>query len=246
MAILASDHARSFKSVDRRQAILRRFEVLKHLSEEDLDEMAQHFFWVSVRAGKQILLANEVSSDVHFIIAGKVKLLLYSATEGKPVLLATMGASAMFGELAAIDGLPRLATVEAVEDCEFACLPREQFQRFLGLYPAFSSGVIRHLAAHVRSLTDRVYEFSTLRVQGRVYAELLRLAKLAGEREGKALLAPAPLLADMAAQVSTHREAVSRVISRLQDRGILRREGSSIHILDADGLRRLLEGMKGE
>jgi len=231
---------------DHRTSIFKRFEVLKTLSADALDDLAAAFSWTSAPSGKQIVLANESSSDLYFVVNGKVRVLLYSAVEGKPVLFATLGAFEMFGEIAAIDGMPRSATVEAIEDCVLAVLPREQFLRFIHAYPAFSLAVMKQLAAQVRLLSDRVYEFSTLGVQARVYAELLRIAALAGEQNGQALLSPAPLLVDLAARVSTHREAVSRVISRLQENGIIRREGANIRVLEIDRLRRMLIEEKGE
>jgi len=231
---------------DHRTSIFKRFEVLKNLSSDALDDLAAASSWTSAPSGRQIVLANERSSDVYFVVAGKVRVLLYSAMHGKPVLFATLGAFEMFGEMAAIDGMPRSATVEADEDCILAILPRDQFLRLVHAYPAFSFAVMKQLTAHVRRLSDRVYEFSTLGVQARVYAELLRLAALAGEENGQALLSPAPLLLDLAARVSTHREAVSRVISRLQDNAILRREGTNIRVLEIDRLRRLLIEAKGE
>ncbi len=206
---------------DHRTSIFKRFEVLKTLADDALDDLVAASSWISVPPGKQIVLANEPSSDVYFVVKGKVKVLLYSAQHGKPVLFATLGAFEMFGEVAAIDGMPRSATVEAEGDCILAILPREQFLRFINAYPAFAFAVMKQLTAQVRRLSDRVFEFSTLGVQARVYAELLRLAVLAGEENGQVLLAPAPLLLDLAARVSTHREAVSRVISRLQEDGIL-------------------------
>ncbi len=231
---------------DIRTSLLKRFEVLKELSAGAVGDLAAACSWASVPSGKQIVLANEPSADVYFILTGKVRVLLYSAVEGKPVLFAALGAFEMFGEMAAIDGGPRSATVEADEDCTFAILPRDQFLRLIGAHPPFALAVMKQLAAQVRRLSDRVYEFSTLGVQARVYAELLRIAALAGEENGQALLSPAPLLVDLAARVSTHREAVSRVISRLQDKAILRREGPNIRILEIDRLRKLLLEEKGE
>ncbi len=231
---------------DYRISIFKRFEVLKDLSADAVDALAAACTWTSAPSGKQIVLANEPSCDVYFIINGKVRVLLYSAVEGKPVLFATLGAFEMFGEMAAIDGRPRSATVEAEEDCTLAVLAREQFLRLIHTCPAFSVAVMRQLAAQARRLSDRVYEFSTLGVQARIYAELLRIAALAGDDNGQTLLSPAPLLADLAARVSTHREAVSRVISRLQDNGIVRREGANIRVLDIGRLRKLLLEEKGE
>ncbi len=232
--------------LDDRISIFKRFEVLKSLPSCAFDDMAQNSSWHIAPSGKQIVLANETSSEVYFIADGKVRVLLYSAAQGKPVLFSTLGPFEMFGEMAAIDGQPRSATVEAVEDCTLAALPREQFLRLVRAYPDFAFAVMKHLAARVRCLTDRVYEFSTLSVQARIYAELLRLAVLNGEQNGQALLSPAPLLVDFAARISTHREAVSRVIRRLCASGILRREGLDIRILDIDRLRRLLHEEKGE
>jgi CRP/FNR family transcriptional regulator, cyclic AMP receptor protein len=231
---------------DDRASIFERFDLFKDLPAAALDDLARTCIWQSAKAGKQILLAKESSSEVYFVVEGKVRILLYSALEGKAVLFTTLGRFDMFGEMAAIDGNPRSATVEAEDDCTLAILPREHFQRLVQAYPAFSFAVMKHLAAQVRRLTERVYEFSTLSVQARVHAELLRLAALAGEADGQALLSPAPILVDLAARVSTHREAVSRVISRLQEKGIVRREGADIRILALDRLRSLLMEEKGE
>ncbi len=229
-----------------RASLFKRFEILKELPGDALDDLARSCSWHSASAGRQIVLANEPSNEVYFVAAGKVKVLLYSAVEGKPVLFTTLGPCQMFGEMSAIDGMHRSATVEAEQDCTLAILPREQFHRLISVYPAFSFAVMKQLAAQVRRLSDRVYEFSTLGVQARVHAELLRLAILAGEQNGQALLSPAPLLADFAARISTHREAVSRVISRLQDNGMVRREGADIRVLDMGRLRKLLLEEKGE
>jgi CRP/FNR family transcriptional regulator, cyclic AMP receptor protein len=232
--------------LDDRSSIFERFDLFRDLPAAVLDDLARSCAWQSVKAGKQILLAKESTSDVFFVVEGKVRILLYSAVEGKPVLLTTLGRFHMFGEMAAIDGNPRSATVEAEEDCTLAILSKEHFHKLVHAHPAFSFAIMKHLAAQVRRLTERVYEFSTLSVQARVHAELLRLAALASEGEGQALLSPAPLLVDLAARVSTHREAVSRVISRLQEKGIVRREGADIRILSLSRLRNLLMEEKGE
>jgi CRP/FNR family transcriptional regulator, cyclic AMP receptor protein len=232
--------------LDDRSTLFERFDILRDLPPAALDDLSRACIWLSVKAGKQILLAKEPSSEVYFVAEGKVRVLLYSAAEGKPVLFTTLGPFEMFGEMAAIDGNPRSTTVEAEEDCTLAILPPEHFHRLIQAYPAFAFAVMKRLAGLVRRLTERVYEFSTLSVQARVHAEFLRLAALAGERDDQALLYPAPLLVDLAARVSTHREAVSRVISRLQEKGIVRREGAGIRILSLDRLRNLLIEEKGE
>ena len=89
-------------------------------------------------------------------------------------------------------------------------------------------------------------EFSTLVVQNRIHAELLRLAADAGYRSGQGLLSPAPSLSDIANRISTHREAVSRELSRLGSIGLLRREGGDLRITDIARLEILVREAKGE
>ena len=75
--------------------------------------------------------------------------------------------------------------------------------------------VLTQLVKRTRTVTRRVYEFSTLHVDNRIQAEVLRLATLAG-REGKgARIVPAPTHVEIASRVSTHREAVTRELNRL-------------------------------
>jgi CRP-like cAMP-binding protein len=228
-------------------ATLKRCEVLRDLPDTVVRDIARTCTWNSVAAGKQIVMANERTRDVYFVTKGKLRALLYSAAEGKPVLFATISADEMFGELSALDGEPRSVTIEASSDCTLAILSKDQFLRLLETHPEFSLLIMQKLARKVRTLSDRIFEFSTLSVQARVHAELLRLAVLAGgEKNGQALISPAPLLADFAARISTHREAVSRVLSRIQDMGIARREGSDLRILDMERLRALHRDACGE
>jgi CRP/FNR family transcriptional regulator, cyclic AMP receptor protein len=98
----------------------------------------------------------------------------------------------------------------------------------------------------VRRVSERVVEFSTLGVQNRIHGELLRLAAETGHRRGQALLSPAPSLSDIANRISTHREAVSRELSRLGSIGLLRREGGNLLITDIARLEELVREAKGE
>ena len=99
---------------------------------------------------------------------------------------------------------------------------------------------------NVRSLTKRVYEFSTLAVNNRIQAELLRLASLA-PREGKgARVNPAPTHAEIASRVSTHREAVTRELNRLARIGIIERQTGALIVRDLERLAAMLHEMTGE
>ena len=70
--------------------------------------------------------------------------------------------------------------------------------------------MFKALANQIRSLSERIVEFSTLGVNNRVHAEILRLAREVESRNGQYRISPAPTHADIASRVSTHREAVTK------------------------------------
>jgi CRP-like cAMP-binding protein len=226
--------------------VFKRFEIFQDVPPSVLEELARGCSWRHVPAGQQLFMAREESADVYFIASGKVRIVLYSAAEGRRVLFTILGPYQMFGEVAAIDRRSRSASVEAEEDCQLGVVPHEPFRRLTAEHPAFAFAVMRQLASQVRRLSDRVFEFSTLGVQSRIYSELLRCAvPIAGKKE-QGLLSPAPHRSDLAARVSTNREAVSRAITALKKRGVIRKEGKDLRVLDLETLRKLVMKAKGE
>jgi CRP-like cAMP-binding protein len=227
-------------------SILRRFEIFEDVPCAVLEDLARCCFWRQVPAGQQIFIAGEESADVYFVASGKVRILLYSAAEGRRVIFTILGPYQMFGEVAAIDRRARSASVEVEEDCMLGILPHEQFSRLTAGHSAFAFAVKKQLASQVRRLSERVFEFSTLGVQSRIYSELLRCAAPVAGKTGQGLLSPAPHRSDLAARVSTNREAVSRAITTLKRKGIIRKEGKDLRILDLETLRKLVLKAKGE
>jgi CRP/FNR family cyclic AMP-dependent transcriptional regulator len=98
----------------------------------------------------------------------------------------------------------------------------------------------------IRALTTRVYEFSTLAVNNRIQAELLRLANLASKDGKSARIVPAPTHVEIASRVSTHREAVTRELSRLSRIGIIERTGADLIVKDIERLSEMVHDATGE
>jgi CRP-like cAMP-binding protein len=233
--------------MDRRRGLsaLRRVPILAGVSEASLERVAGACKWQQFESGEQLVQYQDPSTDVFFLAAGKLRVIVYSL-EGKAVQFTDLKPGAMFGEIAAIDRAARSAGVEAIETSTVASLTADQFEQLLLREPRVAIATLKHVAAEVRRLSGRVVEFSTLVVQNRIQAELLRLAADTGKDGAGALLSPAPSLADVAERISTHREAVSRELSRLASKGLIRREGGNLRIVDMARLTRLVREVKGE
>jgi CRP-like cAMP-binding protein len=125
--------------------------------------------------GQTILHERDESDDVHFLVSGRVRATIFSAS-GKEVAFRDLDPGDMFGDLAAIDGRPRSANVVALDDALVLWMSGAGFRKVCRAHADVAEGVMYALASLVRSLSERVVEFSTLGVKNRIHAELLRLA----------------------------------------------------------------------
>jgi CRP-like cAMP-binding protein len=119
------------------------------------------------------------------------------------------------------------------------------FWRLVRENPSVAEYLLRRLAGLVRGLSERVIDLSTLGVQNRIHAELLRLAREAGVTGNTARIDPAPKHTDIASRVSTYREQVTRELSALVKAGILERGEHALVILDLARLERIVEEVRG-
>ena len=222
---------------------LRRVKLLAGLGGDTLDDLAQRCRWHYCNAAQRVTSRDSDDHDVYLIVAGKVRITAFSAG-GRQVTFRDLAAGDSFGELAAIDGHSRSADVEAIEDSVLASLSPAAFKRLLHEHPEVCDRVLDGLAAIVRDLSNRVFEFSTLGVQNRVHAELLRLAKEAGVDGNMARLQPPPKHSDIASRVSTYREQVTRELSALAKRGLVQRVNGALVIPDVAKLEQLVVEMR--
>lgn len=222
---------------------LRGIALFAGLSSERLESLARECAWRRFEAGQGILSRASPDRDVYFIVSGRVRVTTYSAA-GRQVTFRDFGAGEHFGEVAAIDGMARSADVVGLEPGLLASLAPAPLARLLREEPAIAERLLRDFAGLVRRLSERVIDLSTLGVHQRLHAELLRLARAAGVAGNRARLDPAPRHADLASQVSTYREQVTREFSALAKAGVLGKDGRALVVLDVARLEKMVEEVR--
>jgi CRP-like cAMP-binding protein len=203
------------------------------MSPADVDRLASTCAWRACAGGQEIFGQDSANKDVFFVTEGRVRITFF-APNGQEISFRDLGTGASFGELSAIDGQARSASVVALAESVLASLSRDRFWDLLRAQPAVTEQVLRNLAALVRSLTERVVDFSTLAVQNRIQAELVRMAREAGVQKNQAVIAPVPRHADIASRVATNREAVARELNRLARDGLVERRRDGLALLDVN------------
>lgn len=222
---------------------LRRIELFKGLADDRLEAIARSCAWRNFAAGTHVVSRKSQDCDVYLLISGKVRVTTYSAA-GRQVTFRDCVPGEFFGEVAAIDEMPRSADVLALENSLLASMRAGDFHKLLRDEPVVAERVLRRLAGLVRRLSERVIDLSTLGVHHRIHGELLRLAREAGVAGNTARIEPAPKHADLASQVSTYREQVTREMSALTKAGLLGKDGRALVVRDVMRLERMVEEVK--
>ena len=223
---------------------LSEIDLLQGLPQGELDSLARRCRWRRFGEGEQVLAHLDHSTDVLFLVGGKLRVALYSAG-GKEVAFEDLSVGQCFGEMAAIDRRGRSASVFAIEPSNVAFLGDLDFRELMRTHFELSLRVMKELCRLVRKLDERVFEFSTLTVSNRIHAELLRLAGGADGNRPSATISPPPRHAEMASRLSTHREAVTRELNALARAGIVKQERDALHLLDLPRLAGMVHDVLG-
>src|SRR5689334_11239920 len=123
---------------------LRSIAVFAELTPAALGALGRELRWRNFAAGETIIAQQDDTRDVLFLIDGRARVNLYSP-EGKRVNFREITRGAIVGELSAIDGAPRSASVESVARSTAAMMTQHAFLAALEEYPTFRTAIMLHI-----------------------------------------------------------------------------------------------------
>jgi CRP/FNR family transcriptional regulator, cyclic AMP receptor protein len=212
-------------------ARFRKIELLGDLDDEALARVIARCVVSGRPRNSEILSSRDESNDVFFILEGRIQVKNYSEN-GREFIFSEIGAGQIFGEFSALDGLPRSASVVAIEESLVARMKAVDFVALLRGDFDLTLRLLRILTGKARGLSDRIFELIALNARVRIYFELARLAAT-GLRDGnRVTIRPAPTHYELAARIGSHREAVTRELNQLESRGYLELGRRRLVILD--------------
>jgi CRP-like cAMP-binding protein len=221
-----------------------RFPLFAGMPDDEISRLDRACRYRRFAPEEPILERDAVGGDVYFLLAGRVRVVVYAAS-GREVAFDELTEGAYFGEMAALDGKPRSASAVAVRETFLALLPRQAFLDIVGNHPEVALRVIRKLTGIVRAANDRIVELSTLPAHDRVQAELLRRARAQMTGDNIARIRPIPLHSDIGCRIGATRETVARVMSDLARDHLLSRTEGGLVIHDVARLERRVREVQG-
>jgi CRP/FNR family transcriptional regulator, cyclic AMP receptor protein len=186
--------------------------------------------------GSALMTEGDVSDWVLVLTSGRVKVSSHTAS-GTEVVLAVRGPGALLGEFSVIDGLPRSATVTALEPVEGIAV--RDFTSFLQEHGRVAVLLLEMVTSRVRDADRKRIEYGAFDTTGRVATRLVELAERYGRPSNGGIRVELPLSQDeLAGWTGASREAVSKALRSLRDRGLIETGRRRVIVHDLEGLRR--------
>ncbi len=204
--------------------------IFSGLTESELGFLAQRTVPRHYTAGEMVFSEGEPCSGLYVVDSGHIRIFKSSAS-GREQVLSVDGPGSSVAELPVFDGGNYPASVAAVDDATLLFVSKQDFQALCLTHPQVALKVLRVVGARLRRLVGIIEELSFTTVRHRLASFLLRLAQKEGKRAsgGTEITLPASNQ-ELAAQIGTVRELVSRNLSRLQAEGLIQMEGRSVVI----------------
>jgi CRP/FNR family cyclic AMP-dependent transcriptional regulator len=224
-------------------AVLEKTALLSSLTAAELKLLSARTVRRSFHAGELIFSEGEPCHGLHIIARGKIRI-FKTSLGGREQVLAINHPGESVAELPVFDGGPYPASAMAVEDAEIAFISRRDFQAYCMEHPAVALKVLAVVGARLRRLVGIIEELSFTTIRQRLISTLLRLAESEGKQTARGIefLLPASHQ-ELANQLGTVRELISRNLMRLQAEGLLDVDAREIVVKDMKGLSALLTPM---
>jgi len=212
------------------------------LSETELAFLAQRAVARKFSAGEIVFSEDDPCTGMYVVESGHIRIFKTSPS-GREQVLSIEGPGGSVAELPVFDGGNYPASVSAVENSTLLFIGKQDFHALCLAHPQVALKVLRVIGARLRKLVGIIEELSFTTVRHRLAAFLVRLARREGTRVdgGVAITLPASNQ-ELAAQIGTVRELVSRNLSRFQAEKLILIDGRRVVVADVKALEAELEG----
>jgi CRP-like cAMP-binding protein len=187
--------------------------------------------------GKVLISEGDTSRVTYVILSGSVK--VTGSTDQGEALLAIRVGGDVVGELAALDGQPRLATVTTAGPVRARVIGRPEFTAAVSRDPELALAISAVVADKLRSATSRRVDFTGCDATTRFSRVLLDLATRYGQATPAGHVITCPMTqAEFATLAGTAESTVQRTLRQLKADGTVATGYRETTVLDMEALRK--------
>jgi CRP/FNR family transcriptional regulator, cyclic AMP receptor protein len=211
-------------------------DLFRDLSERDMAELERVTTITAVPRGRVFYQPEDVSEVLFLVKEGHVQLYRISP-EGKKLVIATLGAGALFGEMALLGQQMQNAFAEALDDCLIFVMSRTDLERLIAAKPAVGLRMLEITGKRLRDAEKRLEDMAFRGIPARLASLLLRLSAEQNSTEIVGLTHQ-----DLAETVGTYRETATQVLNDMKAAGLIEIGRKRIKLLDVERLKALVQG----
>jgi len=220
--------------------VFRQVPILAGLSETELQFLVERAVPRTYEKGELIFMEGDPCAGLFIIESGHVRI-FKSSPSGREQVLTVEGPGSSVAELPVFDGGNYPASTAAVDNARIYFTSKQDFHSLCIVHPQVPLKVLKVVGGRLRKLVGIIEELSFTTVRSRLISVLLRLAQSGKKtREGIEIQLP-PSNQELASEIGTVRELVSRNLSRLQAEGLIRLDAKTVVIPDVQRLKAELE-----
>lgn len=205
------------------------------LDDAAAEELARRLMRRTYDRGQPLFHQGDVGDSLYLIVEGSVAIVV-SSENGDRMVLTTLHAPDVVGEIALLDGGPRSASAEAVEPVTALVLSRVTFLELVKEH-ALADQLLRGFGALVRRLSEQASDFVFLDLGGRIAKILLRLAEDVPRVDGVPIEVPV-VQVRLAEMAGGSRQSVNQILQSFVQRGYIEIAHRGVLICDPEALAR--------
>jgi CRP/FNR family transcriptional regulator, cyclic AMP receptor protein len=124
-------------------------DLFKGCTRSERDRVSTLTTGLFVREGRALCRQGSIGSEAFVIVEGEASVEIDGAR------VATLGPSDVFGEMALLDGGPRIATVRALTPTKVLVLNRSEFSSMLAVAPDVAKRILEAVSRRLREADSR-------------------------------------------------------------------------------------------
>jgi len=215
---------------------LARAPIFSGLAESEMGFLSQHTVRRHLSAGEIVFGEGDACAGLYVIESGHVRI-FKSSSGGREHVLSIEGPGSSVAELPVFDGGAYPASGVAIDTVTVLFVSKKDFHSLCLAHPEVALKVLRVVGARLRRLVGIIEELSFTTVRHRLASFLLRTAHKEGKRTPEGVQIELTISnQELAAQIGTVRELVSRNLSRLQAEGMIKIDGRNVIVSDLNAL----------
>lgn len=215
--------------------------LFSSLTEDECAELVRRSHCRAVVRREMLFRQGDACRGLYLVVEGAARS-YRSNKDGREQVFGVFGPGDSLGEVSLFDEGPHLASARVEQDGRVLFLPFAEVYSLYQSHPQVAQAVARELGNRIRSMTEFIDRITLQDVPTRVAAAVQNYAQKSGALTNGVNFRLPRTQEELAAELGTTREGVSRALRLLRTEAVIEQQGPRVRILDPGRLARLAAG----